>query len=294
MDVSQFSLFDTLTSLEEISNMFTTETDTLEEEEEDSVLHICDGCSFQTEDLSEFLFHIEDNVPHQQTCQTCQRKCKSGAALKKHLTVHQNEERKLLPCQNCQHKALSVESLQSHQFSCHLNNVFSCVSCGYFYTKRDKFAEHLRSHSSLEAVKTAQKIVKKQNNQVRKNPSLNPPGTKLVYVDTSPSADSFKCRQCEYKSNTRNNLQRHFRKQHTKTFQCSKCPYTGSCKSEILTHTRKIHVSETDRRRPNVVETTGPDNIPDSSRGYVCDVCFLVKTSFEECERHKKLHQKAK
>ena len=35
MDVSQFSLFDTLTSLEEISNMFTTETETLEEEEEE-------------------------------------------------------------------------------------------------------------------------------------------------------------------------------------------------------------------------------------------------------------------
>ena len=110
--------------------------------------------------------------------------------------------------------------------------------------------------------------------------------TYICIIETSPSADSFKCRECQYKSNTRNNLQRHIRKHHTKTFQCSKCPYTGSCKSELLRHTRQVHLSETDRRRPTVV-----DNIPDSSQAYVCEVCFIVKTSFEESEQHKTLHQ---
>ena len=61
--MSHFSLFDTLASLEEISNIVTTGLpETLEEKEENGVLHICDGCPYQTEDLSEFLLHIADVI----------------------------------------------------------------------------------------------------------------------------------------------------------------------------------------------------------------------------------------
>ena len=259
-----------------------------EEEEEDSVLHICDGCSFQTEELSEFLVHIEANLPHQQTCLSCQRKFNPLAALKKHLIVHQTERRSLVSCQTCRYKALTAEALQTHQFTCHLSTVFSCVSCGHFSSKTDKFAQHLRSHHSLVGVKTAQKIVKRQSQQVRKDPRPRE-GTKLVYVDTPSSSDSFKCRECQYKSNTRNNLQRHIRKHHTKTFQCSQCPYTGSCKSELLRHTRTSHATQKDGQRPNsdkIVEMV------DSSQVYVCEVCFVVQTSFEEYEGHLRVHRR--
>ena len=274
MDSEQYSLFETLDSLEKLSDVLSSPT-LPPVEEETEVLHICDGCSYQTDSLSEFVIHVEVNAPHQHSCPACNNKYRVKSSLNRHIaSVHKN--RKYQSCDACQLKTISVESLQQHKFAVHLTNVYSCLTCGYSYRKREEFAQHLKSHPSLKGVKTAQKIEKKPVQEPRKE--APPSGAKLIYVDAN-SEPSFKCSNCEYKSTTRNILQRHYMRHHTKTFKCELCPFAGSNKIELLKHTNRLHGKERE-----IIQKSGSDNV------YVCDICFVVKRSFEESQKHQASH----
>ena len=246
MDNERFSLFETLESLEELSialtaPLATTLEEEEEEEEEDSeVLHICDGCSYQTENVSNFVSHVEENDPHHHhSCLACSRKYKIKSSLSRHISqAHRNI--KFVTCESCDYKTYSVESLQEHKFSSHLSNVYSCLNCEDTFDSSALFVKHLKSHPSLRGIRTGQKIVKKSGNP--ENPSRKE--AKLVYVDFSANQLSFKCKNCEYRSNSKNSLQRHFMRNHNKTFQCKQCPFKGSYKTDLWKHTTKAHGRE--------------------------------------------------
>ena len=248
MDSEQYSIFETLDSLEKLSDILASPIDAPVEEEED-VLHICDGCSYQTENLQEFLTHVEENSPHQHSCLSCKLRYKRKDSLTRHLkAVHRKREYQT--CDSCNFKALTVESLQEHKFSIHLSNAYSCINCELSYRFSAEFAAHLKSHPSLRGVKTAQKIE-------RKSFQKKEDGTKFIYVDYPVSEQTFRCNKCEYKSNTRNNLQKHVMRHHKKTFKCDHCPYAGSNKIELLKHKSRVHEKQKENSQELGLEILG-------------------------------------
>ena len=253
MDCEQYSIFETLDSLEKLSDILSSPTDAPVEEEEEDVLHICDGCSYQTENLHEFLTHVEENTPHQHTCLSCKLKYRRRDSLTRHLkAVHRKREYQT--CDSCNFKTLTVESLQEHKFSIHLSNAYSCLSCGLSFRFSVEFAAHLKSHPSLRGVKTAQKIERKSLQKKVDRKEAQPSEAKLIYVDYPVSDQTFRCNKCEYKSNTRNNLQKHVMRHHNKTFKCDHCPYAGSNKIELLKHKSRVHEKQIENSQEQRVE----------------------------------------
>ena len=135
----------------------------LEDMDEGGTLHLCDHCTFQTEDLEDFMDHVQNNIPHSLKCLQCTKIFFSDKELKKHCTnTHRNRMKLYVSCETCRYKALSKESLQQHKFATHVNSVYSCNTCGYYYQSSEGFLEHLVTHPNLEELETGQKIQKKE------------------------------------------------------------------------------------------------------------------------------------
>ena len=268
------SLSETIDSLMEVAELLEKKSK-LEEspkfsesvvEENESVLHICDRCAFQSEEIGDFIEHVlrED---HLLTCLECPKKYSKLFKLRNHSIKH-HKHVQYVCCDDCSFKAESKELLHVHKFSEHISNVFACVSCNQFYSKATTFCAHILTHAeSGFNVRTSQKILKKKNTYSSeiKTPQKEQP--------------IFQCDQCEFMTQYMRNLTQHKENKHgdklqQNMFHCDNCSFLTSNKRSLKHH---------------VVHQHGK-NLPDIQCEY-CDYKAKRKSRIKEHEDnvHKKI-----
>jgi len=234
-----------------------------DEEVQAGTLHLCDNCSFQTDDLEEFIGHLKTSFPHYLTCLVCPEKFPRKVALRKHYQEMHGyvSAMKTIQCDVCKFRAPCKEIILQHKFEAHVVNVYSCITCDSSYNHSLEFLDHMRNHSDLLSLKTGQKIEKRE-------------------------AQFLKCNECDYKTNVKFNLQRHKIKHHSEKYNCKMegCQYKGTTNSDLLRHTVKIHRNE--KRR--LVPVNPKDVSPQETVAYICDACFCVLPSVNDLMIHKK------
>ena len=264
----------------ETDSAFSSQTDnnldkkmlTEEDCDEDSkdTLHICDKCSFQTEDLERFIDHVSKRMVHELVCLICSRKFIQKSHLKKHYKKEHKKEKKI-NCNSCLFKAISQEELQTHKFKLHISNIYSCITCDLKCEKSEYFVKHLHSHKSLEGIRTAQKISKKENN------------------DTLLEGGLLKCKDCDYEAERNVNMKRHKIKHHSDKFKCKECEYNGTHQKDLMRHHLKIHSKENKRLVPISKSTMEKMTKRSRSVAYACDLCFTVLASEITLTQHKRI-----
>ena len=234
-----------------------------DDEVQAGTLHLCDSCSFQTDDLEEFIEHLETSFPHQLTCLVCPEKFPRKVSLRKHYQEAHGyaSAMKTIACDVCKFRAPCKEIILQHKFDKHVVNVYSCINCDSSYNHSLEFLDHMRTHSDLLSLKTGQKIEKREDK----------------YLE---------CNECDYKSNVKANMQRHKMKHHSNKFNCKAvgCNFKGLNNSDLLRHTVKIHRNE--KRR--LVPVKPKDLSPKETVAYICDACFCVLPSVDALMLHKK------
>ena len=163
------TIFDTIESLKELadyimekdSESISTRSEKYDIEKNDDevndVFHICDQCSFQTDDLEYFTFHVLDEK-HQYSCIACSLKVSKPSNIKKH-SLRLHGMIKSLNCDECVFKAHSKELLHRHRFKAHISDTYSCLTCNKNYNKAALFCQHMRTHLKENNIKTGQRIL---------------------------------------------------------------------------------------------------------------------------------------
>jgi len=280
------TIFDTIETLMELadymmekdSESISTESKKDDKEKIDDevkdVFHICDQCSFQTDDLEYFTFHVLDEK-HQYSCITCSLKVSKPGNLKKH-SLRQHGMMKYLNCDECAFKAQSRELLHSHRFKAHISNTYSCVTCNKSYDKAAIFCEHMRTHLKENNVKTSQNILK-----------------------IKVSDREVHCPECPYLTSDKRNLVFHHRKHHGIQFLCTKCEFRGRSKGELEEHTGSKHegalfICELCEYRTNIKRSLTKHKLKIHDKKYSCDKCgFCAVSTYALNEHIKGVHEQA-
>ena len=318
------SLFDTLESLIELADKMNTSNEFEEmsqfepeaPEEFESVLHICDKCSFQSEDIEDFIEHVL-NEPHLLTCLQCSTRVARPLHLRKHYGSMHGSAR-TIQCDDCTYKADSRELLHIHKFVKHISNVYSCITCNQYYSHSNKFCEHLKTHPEPTKIKTGQKILKRnflseghvEGNQFYcdRCPYLTDGERNLLnhiskyhkkdfkcdkcdfaarnssnlrdHIQGNHEKITYYCDQCAYTTSFRRSLPRHIWKQHEKKFQCDQCSFSGSSPYDLKTHSSKVH------NKNHCYKAIEEDK---SAERYECEICFIVVKTAPNLSRHKQI-----
>ena len=270
------------------------------EEENESTLHICDHCTFQTDDLEDFMDHIQSNLPHGLTCPSCPAEFQKKAQLTKHYQNkhHYQIKNGLQPtpsinCDSCNYQAVCKENLQKHKFTTHVKNVYSCVTCGYFYNTSEEFLQHLYIHSDhLHTVKTGQKIGKR-NKRDRNEPKIDDKRKKvrIEYAKYNEDDGKLQCNTCDFKTEMRYNMQRHYIKHHTELYKCTECQYHATGKTELASHKLRMHSSERKTMKQKKLIPMKPEEAAQQQTvAYICDTCFVVLPSLPALLQHRNIN----
>ena len=223
-------------------------------------LHLCDGCAFQSEELEDFIDHVESNNPHYLKCIKCNTEYPQKAQLKKHYEAEHGQVSNL-KCESCRFKCFSKELLYAHKFSTHLSSVYTCITCDKTFKSALDFMWHLKWHGKeIFTLKTGQKV------------------EKVVKVE-----ESINCQTCDYKTHHILNMKRHIAKHHSVRFKCKECYFNGVTKADLLKHTLRIHKKE----KRKMVCVNPKDIDPSDTVAYICDKCFAMLPSLELLMSHK-------
>ena len=255
---------------------------------EEAVLHLCDGCSFQTDVLEDFVDHIDNEIlkesshsshgSHTQTCLLCGEKI----GRKKHLKSHYASAHgkiKTLFCSECSFSSFSKELIHSHKFTKHISNQYTCRTCSSTqpnevtsFNTSVLFREHLRSHRNICQVKTRQKIEKKIGKKSDAQIGFTKDGILLS------------CSECEYTCTKHHNLLRHRREKHKKLIPCSQCSFNAVTPNDLIKHTNRTHKNMTKDLQKEIFEKNNISYDPQNT----CDICFILKRNETEVMEHKK------
>lgn len=236
-----------------------------EADEDDKVLHLCDKCPFQTDVLKEFVDHvIENRTQHNLQCLQCSKSFRQKFRLRQHYKASHNEV-KAIKCDDCRYQAISKEAIQSHRFGTHVGTTYACITCNVTFPNSGLFVTHLYSHTNLRGIKTGQKIEK------------------------SRATDLLNCNQCEYQTDSKISIDRHYKKHHRDNFKCKDCPYNAIGKMELVRHTLRAHHNESRKLVPlSQEEWAKIKSGQETSVAFICELCFKVVKSLDVLADHKR------
>ena len=259
------------------------------EDEDESTLHICDHCSFQTDDLEDFVDHIQSNTPHSLTCLSCPSEFQKKMQLVKHYQLKHGFQQSI-SCDSCKYQASSKEVLQKHKFTTHVKNVYSCETCGFFYNTSEEFLYHLYIHTDhLHSVKTGQKIGKRERYDVKKDDKRQQ--RRISYAKYNESEEKWYCNTCEFKTEMKYSIHRHYIKHHTDQYKCTECEHRSTGKTELASHKLRMHSSERKTMRQKKLVPMKPEEAAQQQTvAYICDTCFVVLPSLPDLLQHRNIN----
>ena len=233
----------------------------LEKEEDKEKAYACTQCEFKTQDIKEFLNHINTHKMRKNvmlSCEFCHFKTSCKTILKEH---------------NKSHNIVSVE------------NPFTCERCQAQFKRMKDWIYHLKTHKSEKIYKCERCDFKTAyKNSLRKH--------EKTLCAIKEACTLYRCHMCSYKSEYSEHVKRHmrchFRPDELTTskrevtpndgYVCSVCDF-NTMEIQVFLH----HIKEHEPGKKNVREK--------KNQRFQCGVCNFETLYMKVFLRHKKLHE---
>ena len=172
-----------------------------------SVIFQCKICKKRYTHINSIYNHISyecSNVESQYKCSQCEYKAKRKANLTRHVKLKHSIKK----CSDCAKNFKDSFALKKHQINeCVNEAMLKCNCCSYKSIFKTQLKKHIRlkHNSRYTCSQCGMKYVRlKSFNKHQKNGC----GSQIY----------FECNHCSYSTNSKNNLSRHIRSQHSEIF----------------------------------------------------------------------------
>ena len=189
-----------------------------------------------------------------QQCEICVQNVKDH--LKHHFTLHTEN------CEICKH--IDFISHNSYGLICHV--------CLKKFNRKDKLNEHVRKHSSSDAI-SCHICKSKFSNRFNMKRHLSE-----FHKD---GIEVFRCKNCDKYFSNQRNLNRHLKDEHRdeEQFKCSLCEKTYNRKDTLNRHVRITH-------NVNEKKAVIPGTSDRNKSLHNCSLCESIFTQKSDIERH--------
>ena len=175
--------------------------------------------------------------------------------------------------------------------------IYRCQTCEYRANTASDIQSHfLQNHSKqtdqMEVMKKRLKPLEKtsyaSSNEKQLMKKRLKPGEIPFYASSTGVDGILQCNSCDYKTNIKHSMKRHFVKHHLQQFKCQDCGYKGHSQSDLLKHIDKVHTKSNLVAVQTSVQKKLDFGSSESNRiSYICNLCFLVAPSPEILAKHK-------
>lgn len=169
-------------------------------------------------------------------CSLCGKNFKSESFLQKHMTHCGNNHWRGNKCSICDENFESRETTMDHIAEKHKHvKLYSCPQCTSKFVKRESMRTHI-AHVHEKKLSNLCSFCGK--NFMSKTYLRN----HIAFVHEGKEPQKFFCTMCEYSSNQKGNLQKHFEYHHEdRTFQCPTCGEEFKSEHKLDGHIAVVH-----------------------------------------------------
>ena len=172
--------------------------------------------------------------PVEPKCLKCDTLCDSETDLNQHVTLcykglYNDIEFK---CNKCDSQWSSAEALHYHLFNTHFSKGCVCDMCGRIFTNYNYLVTHKASHLNIKRFPCDQ-CDKKYTTKMSLERHVN-----AEHVQTQ----EFFCDQCDYKTLRDTAMRMHVKTKHQiDAFKCKVCDFASNSPKIVRSHTKKVH-----------------------------------------------------
>ena len=179
----------------------------------------------QTFDTLKVYYEKPQNIVE---CSQCGISCANESELRKH---KQDNHTQVFACISCSFVSESRGDLETHALP-HIpsteRTMFQCEVCGLEGFNKDVMEKHIeKSHTCVEC-NTLHKDLYDLNRHKEKH----------------HQSKTFRCKECDFNSNTEENLKNHIIRHKRVAYSCEVCGKSGKSQDEIDEHIQTVHVKE--------------------------------------------------
>ena len=242
--------------------------------------HVCEICNFKFKDIRSLRKHIKDHheevghnsdkVEHAKMheCSICMKTFEKRNKLSDHVRMVHMKGQEYIQCDICGKTTTKIE-MKYHQGRVHsTEKPYKCDMCDYAGAFKALLSQHMRNKHALKGNEFTCEVC---NKILASKASLA--NHRLIHSNQK----LFKCDQCEYSTNTGDQLRNHSIQIHinAREQKCDECGKAFNLKITLNRHIAKVHKKE-------------------SCKEFKCDNCDFSTIHDSSLKRHKKSHHEDK
>ncbi|XP_032677970.1 zinc finger protein 808-like [Odontomachus brunneus] len=193
----------------------------------------CQICDQKFDVLEKFIRHYTMCLKSEYTCRECPYKTHTKNCLIKHMkSVHYGTDVLPIFCDICFTSFSTQSNLMVHKERVHVSTLMKCLACSRKFRSNVSFKKHINLNNCLQCQ------ICDQNFDVLE---------KFIRHYTMCLKPEYTCRECSYKTHTKNCLIKHMESVHYGTdvlpIFCDICFTSFSTQSNLMVHKERVHVS---------------------------------------------------